>query len=179
MSQSRLPQHLTDVPCRCGVPEQLSRDDRYPIVFDSTTGEYQLASYDGHWRHQMYHCLWCGGRLPSTRQDLFTEPDAAEAAGIQDLLRAAASVPDVLRILGVPDNTYECSESGGPGQVIREGGSARRQTRVYQYTTRWKSLDLHILEYSDGFFSYAISGKYRGGRPSSRGERRRWRFWDR
>lgn len=160
---------VTSIPCACGMVERLARDRRYPIVFDDATGEYQLESVDGRWRHQLDHCPWCGGCLPSKRHTLFTEPDAAEQAEVKQLLSHAKSLAEVVQVLGPPDRSADCA-----AMEISEGdapnvGAGKRQRSVHQYTARWTTLDVHVIEFDDGSIGCAISGKFKGAAPVPRG----------
>ena len=172
-------QSVTDIPCECGTLERLARDARYPIVFDALTGEYQLDSTDGRWRHQLYHCPWCGGCLPSKRDSLFTEPDATELAEVKQLLSGAKTLTDALEALGRPDQSIGCHDMDIPDAYASDDSSEKRQRSAHQYTTRWRTLDLQLIEYDDDSIAYGISGKFKGLPPGQVRKRNWWPPWRR
>jgi hypothetical protein len=85
-----------------------ARDPQFPVEFDQQTAEYQIVhGADCRWRLTMSFCPWCGGRLPSRRADLFTQPSGREMAEVQSALATARSVEDVFQRLGPPDELYD------------------------------------------------------------------------
>ena len=165
---------VTETHCQCGTPGRLAKDSRYPIVFDSLVGEYGLDGIDGRWRLCLYHCPWCGGRLPSRRHTLFTDPDPAESAKAAEILSGAKTLDAVVEALGKPDRTSDCD-----GLDVPEFGenSEKRQRSVHQYLNRWTTLDLHVIEYDDNSIRYAISGKYNGPEGTEQHKSRWWPPW--
>lgn len=170
---------VTSVPCSCDTIKRLARDERYPVICDEVTGEYQLQSVDGRWRHQMYYCPWCGGCLPSKRHMLFTEPDATEKAEVAELLSGARSIADVFHALGAPQRSTNCAAMGIPDEYASNAGWGKRQRSLHQYTARWSTLDLHIIEFDDGSVSYAVSGKFQGPSEPSKISSSWWPPWQR
>jgi len=170
---------VTNVPCSCGMPERLARDEPYPVVFDEVTGEYQFERVDGRWRHQIHHCPWCGGCLPSKRHTLFTKPDAAEKTEVNELLSGAKSLADVLHALGSPERSTDCAAMEIPEVYASDVATGKRQRSVHQYTARWTTLDLHIIEFEDGSISYAVSGKFKGESSFPKDKRSWWPPWRR
>jgi hypothetical protein len=142
--------------------ERLVRDKRYPVVFNDVTGEYQLESIDGRWRHEIYHCLWCGGCLPSKRHTLFTEPDPAEQADVVGLISQAKTLAEVVKALGDPDRSTNCSAMEVPEPYALNAASGKRERSIHEYTARWKTLNVVVREFDDGSVDWVIAGKFKG-----------------
>ena len=61
--------------------------------------------------------------------------------------------------LGRPDRSTDFREMDVPDALASDSPPEKRQRSVHQYTNRWKTLDVHVIEYDDDSISYAISGK--------------------
>jgi hypothetical protein len=106
----------------------------------------------------MYYCFSCGGRLPeSSRAENFLTPDEGERAQATRLLAEAATIEDVCRILGRPDNIYEWE--AWQRTTTRDVLVWKRTLR---YSTRWKTLVLDVQELPDGSIHYLVFGQYVG-----------------
>jgi hypothetical protein len=171
----------TERKCECGYPEKWAKDPAFPVEYDPHVEEYQIV-HGGkrRWRFIMRYCPWCGGRLRSNRDRLFTTPSEAEKQEVVSLLAGAKSVEDVLRILGQPDEAHSWDDmDSDPASCC---GCELKWVRDFKYLSRWTTLNVDILELGDGSITFAISGKYAGPRPATPGHReprRRpwWKFW--
>jgi hypothetical protein len=144
----------------CGMPDRWVVDPHFPVEFDEEMNEYHVVHKGA--RAQMRYCFWCGGRLPeSKRGTFFTTPDMAEMAEVEALLKGAKSHEDVVRILGPPDEVHDL---GGFTKDKATGGVVARWDQHYRYSTRWKTVVLHVPVLLEGRFYYSIHGHYLGGR---------------
>jgi hypothetical protein len=144
--------------CECGSPERWVVNPYFPIEFNEQMNEYELVHLGA--RAVMRYCFWCGGRLPeSKRGTFFTTPDRAEMDEVSRLLRDAKSHEDVMRILGPPDEVVDM----GGNDTDKSGRLLARWEQHYRYSTRWKSLVVHVPVIVEGRFSYTIHGHYLGG----------------
>jgi hypothetical protein len=147
--------------CKCGMPDRFAVDPAYPVKFDAEQQEYNLVG-DGR-LVIMYFCFSCGGRLPeSKRSKYFTTPDDADETEVRKLIGQTKSIEDVLRILGVPDETFE--GLAFPGVDWK---------RTYRYSTKWKSLFLDVQEKDGGTIEFLYGGRFVGKRL--RGRLSQWR----
>ena len=165
--------------CQCGKPEKWARHPAFPVEFDAELNEYYMVHGKKQPRnHIMRYCFWCGGRLPeSKRGELFTEPDEGEMAEVRTLLAEARSAADALRVLGEPDNTVDWVEGPEP-----ELYASKKWTKCHQYSSRWKTLVVNVLEFSDGSYSLAVPGQFVGASNKCRcanepGNKPWWKFW--
>jgi hypothetical protein len=106
----------------------------------------------------MRFCFWCGGRLPSKRAGLFTEPDERELVSVRTLLHGARSIAEVTERLGPPDSVHDWVDDPG-GLFTPDELSKSTWKRSLEYSRRWKTLNLQVFEMPDGSVSYASFGK--------------------
>jgi hypothetical protein len=113
----------------------------------------------------LYFCPHCGGRLPSRRDELFDTPSELEVAEVQSKLSACRSMHDVLAALGPADEivpwSNEHDDSAAPWSL---DNVVLHWKRAHQYSTQWKTLNVHVYEMADGTITHALSGKYVGQR---------------
>jgi hypothetical protein len=165
--------------CDCGFPERWARDPSVPIEFNPKVNEYYLvAGTKGGMHHVMHYCFWCGGRLPeSKRGELFTEPAESEMAQVRAVSAEAKSAADVLRVLGEPDATFDWVDTDDP-----ELNGAKKWDKCYRYSSRWKTLVVNVMEFSDGSIEWAVHGHFLGSSGAycgadEPGHKPWWRFW--
>jgi len=142
-----------EVHCECGKPAKYAADPMIPVEFDEKMNEYHLVR-DGA-KTIMRYCFWCGGRLPDSKRDLFfTKPSESEKAEVSELLKAAKSHDDVLRILGPADELFDGNGgSATPGDIHYS-----RWNQTYLYKSRWKTLELWVPLVVEGRFQWWIGG---------------------
>jgi hypothetical protein len=107
--------------CDCGVLERLSKEPGVPIFYDPELNEYRIQTADGGRNTMMYHCFFCGGRLPKSRRDeLFRHITTDEVIRLKMILKDITTLPDLLAALGPPDrddpmgiSTRAKAEDGG------------------------------------------------------------------
>ena len=89
---------------------------------------------------------------------------------MKQLLSGATTLTDALEVLGRPDQSTDCRDMDIPDVYVSDDSSEKRQRSVHQYTARWKTLDVHVIEYDDDSILYAMSGKFKGlpVRPSTK-----------
>ncbi|WP_390458076.1 DUF6980 family protein [Planctomicrobium piriforme] len=117
--------------------------------------EYHMAMNGA--QYVMHYCSWCGGKLPeSQRGTFFTLIEESEVQEMRTLLAGAKTVPEVLQILGEPDERLE--NAGGHGRP----GKWTQYVQTLRYSSRWKSLVLSVCEHPDGNISLCWSGQYLG-----------------
>jgi hypothetical protein len=155
-------------PCTCGLPEKWAQAPSFPVKFDAEVNEYHLLyGKKGRWHHVMRYCFWCGGRLPeSTTGRLFTQPSEEEMAEVRGMLAGARSTEEMLRILGDPDEIIDWYEFDADDKSVYQ--PERRWKRCLRYSSRWKTLTLDVLDYSDSAdagLEYAIGGKFIASAP--------------
>jgi hypothetical protein len=137
------------------MPARSAANPLIPVEFDEKMNEYHLVR-DGA-ETIMRYCYWCGGRLPKSKRELyFTKPSASEIAEVEELLKDAHSVDDVLRILGTADELLDLNGSfATPGHKY-----FCRWDQVYVYKFRWKTLQLRVPLVIEGRFRWIIHGHH-------------------
>src|SRR5258705_9536265 len=89
--------------CDCGALERLSKEPGVPIIYDAALNEYRIRVSDDN-QINMYHCFFCGGRLPKSRRaDLFMHITDDERIRLWAMLKDIRFLPDLLAALGPPD----------------------------------------------------------------------------
>jgi len=139
------------------MPERWVVDPHFPVEFDREMNEYHLVHKGA--RAVMRYCFWCGGRLPASKRGaFFTTPKKSEMAEVRSLLKGAKSHEDVVGVLGPPDKTVDLGGSSRKpnGEILC------RWRQQLLYSTRWKTLVLHVPVVIDGRFEYSIHGHYLG-----------------
>ena len=149
---------LTREACTCGIPQRLAEDQRYSVIHDEMSGEYQFKSINGHWVHTMRLCLWCGGQLDSDRSSRSSEPDPAEREEVRRLLAGAKTIPDVIARICPPDETVDLTNPDHFAiPVVQRDGPKRTARSAHHYRRRWKSRILVVIEHDDSGTSQAIA----------------------
>lgn len=144
--------------CECKMPQRYAADQKCPVEFDEQMGEYNLVKNGHSW--VMRHCFWCGGALPeSKRSSFFTQIDEGEQKEILKLLQDKRSIPQVIEVLGEPD---ERCRPGGGIQYFDEGRGKVAFVQALVYERRWRTIRLVVQEQADGQVSTAIMGRYVG-----------------
>jgi hypothetical protein len=143
------------VKCSCGRLQQAAADPALPVLYDAETNEFRLRVGDG--ELIMYHCPFCGGSMPASKRGaLFTEPEPREMGEIQNRLRGAQTIADVISRLGEPDRRL------GPAPPVTFGGHTYPGSKEnLVYTSLGQTLDVEIQEQQDGSISVCFSGKWK------------------
>ena len=162
--------------CHCGFLEGWTKRRDSPVKFDEITGEYVLEC--GHWAAPLYFCPHCGGKLPSRRHELFTTPSQQEIGRIQDLLKIAKSVDDVVAVLGPADEVIPWVSVDSDDEALSFENEPNRWERTHRYSSRSETLTFDVLEMPDGTIQFVWSGKYIGPNPILQQQQRPWwKFW--
>ncbi|MCR9211681.1 MAG: hypothetical protein NXI28_25945 [bacterium] len=168
--------------CECHMMEVLSETPAYPVTFDDERGAFFLC-HDVAFRH----CMSCGGALPKPRYTDPIEPDTNEEREAFAIVESAASLEELISVLGKPDEMFSATDWDSTGfaaamQRVHErypdtyiNDPNLRWTRYARYGSKWPTLCLDVYEYPDGTLEPTVTGL--GPDQFVIIERRRW--WSR
>ena len=118
--------------CDCRTLERLSKEPGAPVVYDPELNEYRIQTADGLCKVNMYHCFFCGGRLPkSRRRDLFMHITHDEQVRLAQILKDIRALPDLLAALGPPDRDDPMGIA--EGRKADDGGDRTTYHRILTY----------------------------------------------
>ena len=121
-----------------------------PLIYNKKVGEYQLVfstMEDGQEVQKSYvlnYSPFTGTPLPSHRAELFTKPSEAEVRTVLQKLKRVATLTEVEKILGKPDDIY------------RDEKSFKTQ---YSYQSGFITFQLFVQETYDGKLIFGYAGK--------------------
>jgi|SRR5690348_14487822 hypothetical protein len=147
---------VTNVPCKCGFPQNAAEDKSFPVRFDPEFNEYYFdhtLSPGDTLSIRLSHCPVCGGvTAKSKRAESFVELSDDEMKRIHEQAGSYKSAKEIEHALGAPD--------------IEEQGNQNAGTlRVLTYKNLSDKADVRFTVYKDGRIEGAIAPKYVGPRP--------------
>jgi hypothetical protein len=154
----------TDLACDCGWLEQSADDPDLPVRFDPTTNEFAFV-----WGEPpspasliLFHCPFCGGRAPaSKRETLFAAITEAERERLGSITSPIATLDDVLRVLGPPDDDFEQGESDQT--PAKDGQPPEHRTyRSLRYDGLSETATVGVRVLPGGAVAFWFVGKYIG-----------------
>lgn len=128
-----------------------------PLKYDERLNEYELVYDSGHGRssYPVYHCPWCGTRMPeSKRSELFNTPDPADLAHLSTRLEGARTVRDVIARLGEPDRVWPGFNDDERQRVLE----LPRILRQLDYLRLSPTVQVIVQEREDGSVSWNFCG---------------------
>lgn len=149
--------------CNCHLLEAMAERAQFPIRHCSRNKIFELVHSNGDGRWKLSYCFECGGKLPEGDESWRAVPDPREQAEAEAVMLQAASVDDIVSILGPPDEIlpwvdvpvvemFEELADRYPDQYAH----ARKWTQCLRYSRRWPSILLDIIEFEDGTFKHTI-----------------------
>ncbi|MEM8671989.1 MAG: hypothetical protein AAGG48_31010 [Planctomycetota bacterium] len=151
--------------CECHMMEILAETPAYPVTYDDERGVFFLCDDIA-----LRHCISCGGALPQLHYPDPIEPDANERREAIRIVESAASLAEVMAVLGKPDEIVSAAESDSSGFVaamyrVHERypdaymvDPNDRWTRYARYGRKWATLCLDVYEYPDGRLEPTVTG---------------------
>ena len=133
--------------CDCGILGKWSRCAGSSILFDFECNEYHLIDAEN-CHYIFFHCPNCGGILPKSRRgELFVQPSQEEIERLKNLVHSASSIPEIVKLLGVPDERRENIARSARDKVDYQA----KDVKVFlRYTRLASTVDLVVQEFSDG-----------------------------
>jgi hypothetical protein len=133
-----------------------------PIRFDPKLNEYHFiyrTSTSEETMMMIYHCPFCGGRMPNSRRDdLFHRLTRAEQHSLSELTKAMRTVQDVTAAFGEP----EIRQPIGMVITTPEKDGKPETTQSYPmmiYTTLSETANIHVTVYPTDKVAISFQGK--------------------
>ena len=160
------PPTVTDAPCCCGFVLRSAADPDGPIKHDPDFDEYYFEhkTPDGSvGRLIIYHCPMCGGVASrSRRKGKFHNVSEAEIVRLQALIRGIATVADIERVLGKPDDDELFVPPTGVG-LLKPGTNEPEKgpVRAITFARLSETADVQFQVFSNQAVQSAIIAKPR------------------
>jgi hypothetical protein len=89
--------------CECTTFRWMTSQPDFPISYDAELNEYHIVGA-GDAKVMIYHCFFCGGRMPhSRRESLFHHLSEEEVQRLRDLTKPLNTVAAVIAAFGEPE----------------------------------------------------------------------------